>query len=170
MNLLVVLKADALNHFVVTFIETKAESVSLDASSFKEALTLVDKNQKIDAVVLDYGLDDGSGAQLLKKISSLNPKAAVLAIGPSYPPQEVANSYPNIECLDRAESLERFPKLLASLDKKQKSFEDDYIAVRIDVLRSLEKLPCDVFVRLSKEKHVKVMNKGDVPDTVALEN
>jgi len=134
------------------------------SSSGNEAIKILSEN-KMDLCICDHNMPNGMGSDVIKHIIEKNlPTKFVLCS--TILPLEKAQEYPakrvfcNIQKPDIGEGLDKL-KMLLEKEGLSKETESSYVPVSLTILELMGKLPTDIYIRVSENHYVKVLNVND---------
>jgi response regulator RpfG family c-di-GMP phosphodiesterase len=154
---------------VVTFyIESHFPAVVTDVKSGNEAIEKL-KEHQYDLILSDYHMKNGSGGDLFKYLVSTGQKIPfVLFSGggniKSYPEFK---DHPVFEFIEKPAFVEPIKNIFQrhlsgeAQDEIRLSPPSNFVRIKARNLLLLHSLPCDVYLKLTDAKYVKVLNLGD---------
>lgn len=166
MRILVVDDDADIREVLIFFLEVQIEAEYLEAGAVSEAMQRI-KNDAPDVILCDYHLDGEKGTSIYNSLQEQkNRTPFVLASGKN--PEDITDlnlkklSYFLPKPFNKKSIEEMIEKVVRPLVSDEKDFSQaDYIPIRIERLLSGEPLPCDLYVRLSEAKFVRVLRAGD---------
>lgn len=140
----------------------KAEIV--EVTSGNKAIEFLKKDQKLDCVVCDYNMPDGNGGSVFSFMRAAVPTLPYILCSSDRPDEhqefvEASGAVPFVQKPNISSPLvDHIRRLLAPEELRSDS---DFTALPIQVFLKINTIPCDVFIRLSSKKHVRLVNRGD---------
>lgn len=151
--------------FLVNDISPVGTQVIL-ASSGNEAIKIIADNQDIDICICDHNMADGMGPEVLKYL--INQKSKIkFVLCSTVIPKDLPGDYPadqifsNIQKPDIGIGVERLFLLAEKNAQENFSTPEEYIPVTLHVLALMEKLPADIYIRMSINKYIKCINRSE---------
>jgi len=134
------------------------------ANSGKEAIKIL-SSKKIDLCICDHNMPNGMGSDVLKFIieKNLSTKFVLCStVTPSEKPQEypLAQVYFNIQKPDVGGGLVQLQKLMDQQSRSDRP-KEDYVPISLYVLKLMGRAPGDIYIRVSENHYVKVLNVND---------
>lgn len=137
------------------------------ASSGNEAIKIIDDQQDIDLCICDHNMADGMGPEVLKYL--INQKSKIkFVLCSTVIPKDLPLEYPaehvfsNIQKPDIGIGVERLFHLAEKSTLQNLSAgPEEYIPVTLHVLALMEKLPADIYIRMSDNKYIKCINQSE---------
>ncbi|MBC7711763.1 MAG: response regulator [Rhizobacter sp.] len=140
---------------------------TLFAYSGNEAIKILQENNDIDICICDHNMANGMGSIVLKYLIDVKSKTKFVlcsTVIPSDKPREYPAEYVflNIQKPEIGNGLENLFQLVekSRLEKSQPSAEE-FFPVKVHVLSLIEKLPADIYIRMSDNKFVKCINQAE---------
>ncbi|MDD4975173.1 MAG: response regulator, partial [Bacteriovorax sp.] len=144
-----------------------AETQTLLASSGNEAIKIIGENKDIDICICDHNMADGMGTDVLKYLIEVKSKIKFVlcsTVIPSDKPREYPSEFvfSNLQKPDIGKGVEcLFHLVEKSLQVKANILPDDFFPVTIHVLSLMEKMPADIYIRVSDNKFIKCINRSE---------
>jgi len=140
---------------------------SILASSGNEAIKMIGDQQDIDLCICDHNMADGMGPEVLKYL--INQKSKIkFVLCSTVIPRDLPSEYPadhvfsNIQKPDIGIGVDRLFHLVEkSAQEKSNACPEEYIPVTLHVLALMEKLPADIYIRMSDNKYIKCINQSE---------
>lgn len=140
---------------------------SILAASGNEAIKIIDDQQDIDLCICDHNMADGMGPEVLKYL--INQKSKIkFVLCSTVIPRDLPNEYPanhvfsNIQKPDIGIGVERLFQLTEKYaQEKLSAGPEEYIPVTLHVLALMEKLPADIYIRMSDNKYIKCIKQSE---------
>lgn len=134
---------------------------TLIAHSGNEAVARLIDDSNIDLCICDHNMADGMGPVVLKHIIDAQLKTKFVlcsTVVPADKPVEypIKYVYSNIQKPDIGGGIEKLVQLLDSKDSRP---IDSFTPISIHILSLMEKIPTDIYIRMSDNKFIKCMNK-----------
>lgn len=141
----------------------------IEAVSGNQAITELKKNPGFAAVISEYDMPDGNGGDLFKYMleNRLSDRFVLFSVSrpanlPEFKQVKGLNSLPKpFTAVDMERTLRKLVNEKQKLDSSQK-LEDGYCKIKPVALQRMNLLPCDIFVKLSDQKYVKMFQTGDM--------
>lgn len=141
--------------------------LTLLAHSGNAAVSKLKEDPSIDLCICDHNMADGMGPVVLQHIIDAQLKTKFVlcsTVVPADKPVEYPQLavYSNIQKPDIGGGIEQLAKLLESNDLKENKSVDSFIPISVHILSLMEKIPADIYIRMSDNKFIKCMNKFEI--------
>jgi putative nucleotidyltransferase with HDIG domain len=135
------------------------------ATSGKNALEMIAANPGIGLVLSDIRMPEMDGIELLRQIRAKGPLPVILATGFSDAAEtktahQIGASGFLAKPFEMSELLTLFQSVLSGKTEKNLNTDDDFARIMIDDFVSGKVLKHNIFIRLSKDKYVKIAHEG----------
>jgi response regulator RpfG family c-di-GMP phosphodiesterase len=143
------------------------ETQTLLASSGNEAIKMIGENADIGICICDHNMADGMGTEVLKYLIEVKSKIKFVlcsTVIPSDKPLEYPADFvfSNIQKPDIGMGVERLFLLVEkNLQTRPNAIPDEFFPVTIHILSLMDKLPADIYIRMSDNKFIKCINKSE---------
>jgi response regulator RpfG family c-di-GMP phosphodiesterase len=161
--------------FVAFIVESKFQGVATCASTIKQALEcLKSQRAQIDLIICDYRLPDGTGGDVFRYLIENNiqiPYILCSSDAPTEHPEFKLGPLAGFAekpifhdplCAAIEEFLKRRNFAAPQVPDLPQSETNYYVRVHARLLRLVNTLPCDIYVRLNDTKFVQVYHQQDV--------
>ncbi|MCM2277434.1 MAG: response regulator [Oligoflexia bacterium] len=168
MKILVVEDESDLRDIIAFMLESRFGAQVLEAPSGNRAIEIIRENPDISCVVCDYRMEDGSGGDVFAFLRQNQPamKFILCSSGPpdDYPEFREARPAAHFQKPFTAEQLSAGIREVLGLTPAAMAQQKPprYCKIRTQTILKMDLLNCDLYVRLSDTKFVKVVNSGDV--------
>lgn len=131
------------------------------ASSGNHALEIIEQRGKPEIIISDYRMPNGDGAFLFESLKKLKLDIPFIVCSAN-PLDELQSVFPQVH--GYAQKPKILKAILNHVDSVVARYQEalDYVPIRIPLLLRLGQIDFDLFMRLSKEKYIKVINNGDI--------
>lgn len=170
--ILLVEDEDELRELIGFVVESQFNATVLYARSGNEAIQIIKQGQsKIDLIVCDYNMPDGNGADLnlfLYKEKLTTPLVLCSSDTPEQHPElsiRPISGFAEKPFFEKplVREIGRILRSNLTHAKEEVSFTfEQMIKVRVSLLKLANVMPCDVMIKLSDTKFVKIYNQEDV--------
>ncbi len=174
MKILYVEDEDIVRELVSMEIEAEFSCEIISVNCGNEAIEYLKKNSNIDLIISDYMMPDGNGDIVYKYILETNPKVpfillSALKIEDLKEFQNFYQAHPGNgyipKPVDSDNLIEIIKKAISHCSqeaiKNEYESEKDYSKIKLSRFSNFNKSICDVFIKLSDNKFVKIINKND---------
>lgn len=163
-KILVVDDEESIRESVCFLVESEFGAETFRAKSVADAMNLLGSHD-FAAIISDYDMPGACGGTLFTRLQSQSKCPPFILISGSRPEEHL--EFNSGKLFGYAEKPHRMigelREILFRLFKKSESeFSEQYIKIRTPLLRQVHILPCDVFIKLSDKKYIKVLAAGDV--------
>jgi response regulator RpfG family c-di-GMP phosphodiesterase len=174
---LIVEDEEDLRELVVFQIENTFDCEVEESNSGMEAIEKLKSGRHFDFLICDYNMPNGNGGDVFRYLASIQSKIHYILLSSDLPEQHPEfKTHPMAGFAEKpffSEVLEKiiYEKLKEGSDVNgtpapiahpTETKENLYGPVPIRVFFRSGQVPCDVFIRLSDQKFVKVLNSGEV--------
>ncbi len=158
-----------LRELFVLSLEMVFNAEIIEAASGQQAIEILKKDTDFDLVLSDYNMPNGNGGELFSYIT--NTKIPIRFILHTSDKLEVHDEFSNqseVRYLQKPadagklEAVVRDTVARSQRVKKSSVAKSEFCKIRAAALYRMSALPCDIFVKLSDSKFVKLFNAGDV--------
>ena len=151
-------------------VKTKFNAEVLQAHSGRQAIDIIKQNPDLDCILCDYHMPQGTGGEVYKYLQSVDSKIPYILCS-SDPPDELpefanaklAGSVVKPFIMNQIRDL--LLPIAAAAKKAQyragSTDPDDYIQISTSILQRIHVHDCDLYVKLSEKKFVRVKIQGD---------
>lgn len=163
MKALIVEDEDPIREFLASFLEDEFEAQVFQAASGNAAIEIL-KNDTVDIILADYNMPNGNGGVLYVYLRENLPNIPyILVSSEDLAGHEEFNSFyedhpGNNHILKPFSEEELVQKIEKALKSESTQHDHEYVPVHIHTIGSLESCPADIFIKISTEKFVKVIN------------
>ncbi len=166
MKVLVVEDEEELREILCFFFESKWDAEVEQAGTGDDAITLLTGPEKFDLVACDYNMPRGNGGKVFQFVQTMAVKPKFILLSSDLPEDhpeiilsEIAGYAPKPLFSAPLESIVQ--KIMAEAPVAEAA-PDLYCRVSVELLHKLNVVPCDLYIKISDQKMIKVMNAGDV--------
>lgn len=150
---------------VIAFIlEHKCHASVTTVFCGNDAIAAIDA-ERFDLVVCDYNMPNGSGGDVFEHILEMEEKPHFILASSDRPVEHEEFSRGKLTAFlqkpfESSKLIDAFKEAFPI--EEARILPGTFCRIRPLLLHSLNVLPCDLFIRLSSEKYVKVMNEGEI--------
>ncbi len=148
------------------FLESECQAEIIEASSGLHAIECLKQNPDIFCIICDYRMSPGTGGDVFKYLLEIKSKALfVLASSERPEMHEEFTGHTLAGCIEKpylAEGLKKVLPFLKSGTESATGMLDEYSRIKTTLLYRANVMPCDIYLRLSKAKFIKIIFAQDV--------
>ncbi len=166
MNILIVDDDDQVRLLVSTCLENQCKATVYESASVQDAIAIIKQQPALDCIVSDYNMPNGSGADLFRYLQSTGSKLPFLLC--TSEDLETLPEFKNADLagyIHKSDVIRSLPKLINNLKNSRVNSTGEtaypYCRIKLEALLRSDILSCDVYVKLSGLKYVRVLSKGD---------
>lgn len=164
MRVLVVDDTDVMRQIMVTVLERQFKATVVEASSGNEAIDAIKADPIFDCVVCDYAMPNGSGGDVYNYIKSSGHNIPYIFC--STRKIEDCDEFKDQEIFGVVEKAKIIPSLTRVMNALLKNDEFQvgaftHCRVKPIVLEKLGTAPCDIYLKISSIKYVRLINRRD---------
>ena len=171
MNILVVDDEEDIREILGFALEAEVEADCTFVKSGNEAWEKIESKDSFDLIICDYNMPDGNGGDLYRHLLD-NEIAIPFVLCSSISAIEKSDFDNKSYLIGQIEKPFIYEGVLSTLEKfnvVKEGFPDDiesvirnqskYISVDFNLIEKLKTTPCNIFLKLNKDKHIKIFNK-----------
>lgn len=168
MRILVVDDDPDVREVLIFFLEVQLEAEYLESATIKDSLEILKQEAPVDLVLCDYHLKGETGSQLFTQMKAAKLQIPfVLASGKNREEVEDIQSNELAYYLRKPFNNETVSTMVREvLNPKDVAesllIDKEYVPVRVKRFLQDQPLPCDIFVKLSEDKYVRVLKTGEL--------
>lgn len=159
---------DDLREIIVTLLKSSFPVKILEANSLEQSIQLLTSNPLIDCVCSDYNLGDGTGYEIFQFLKKNNSSIPFVLCSGAY--LETTNFKPEDQLsaiIPKPFKSDHFIKTIKALihphfEKAEDGSETKFCPIRIRALLRMGILNCDLYIKLSDDKYIKLFRSLDV--------
>ncbi|MCM2322851.1 MAG: response regulator [Oligoflexia bacterium] len=166
MKILIVDDEPELREIVAFILESRFGAEALEAPSGRLALEVIQANPDLGCVISDYNMPDGNGGELFRYLRKNHPDLPFLLCStfqpkdcPEFQDEVPAFTVPKPFTTSQLLQAIQTATRIEAVDPNAKPAT--FCRVRTSALQKTNFLTCDVYLKLSDSKYVKVMHAGD---------
>ena len=162
LRFLVAVADEDLRNVLVLGLEMTFSADIVETVSGNQAVAELKKYaEQFDIVVSDYLMEDGSGAKVLEYMLENGIADRFVLYNNDDPSEHAQFQKHKIPFLDRPASTSDIERVIKPLIRKPIS-GTMYCKIKPSALFRMNELPCEIFIKLSDDKYVKIFSKGDM--------
>jgi response regulator RpfG family c-di-GMP phosphodiesterase len=134
----------------------------LQACTAEEGIKLIDKSPDAEVIICDYSMPNGNGNLVFKHLLSTGQKTRFILCSGEV--DRVLSQFkgPNfVGAIHKPRVIEPLLKLLQETLPISTLPEEQYCRIGLLNLQNLAQISCDLFLKLSESKYVRVLREGD---------
>lgn len=168
MNILLVEDDEDIRELLALIFETKLRASVLQAGTAQAALELLKGGHSFDCIFSDYHLPDGNSGSVYKCLNDMN-LAIPFILCSSESPDNLSDHFKKRKIsafipkpFDTRTILDVVTQVLTpQIDQHQKGLQSEYCPIKLRTLLKANVIACDLFVKLSESKYVRLIQAGD---------
>ncbi len=160
-----------IRELIATEIEGQLDFEIIEVSSGNEAIEYLKNNSDIDLVISDYNMPNGNGFDLYQFVKQEMPKAPFILLTsfsmaelPDFTnfAEERNNNFHIQKSMHYLDIINNLVCTLKEISKPQKTIQ--YHKIKISRFFQFNNVCCNIYLKLSDDKYIKVINHNDMYD------
>jgi response regulator RpfG family c-di-GMP phosphodiesterase len=162
-KILVVDDMSDIREILSLMLESSFEVEILEASSGNQAIRVLRENPSIDAVICDYQMSDGNGEDVYRFMLQSGLKIPFLMCSSNVPADfEFFRKNPPFSFIIKPAHFAAITEVMKPIFEAGLVATPEYVKIRMSTVLRHGLLACDLYVKASERKYIKVMREGDV--------
>lgn len=167
MNILLIEDDDDIRDLLALILETKLRANVMQSATVQNSLSMLKTGDNFDCIFSDYHLPDGNGGTIFKHLSDVNSQVPFILcssetpeVSPHFRERKISgyiekpfNTNTVVNTISQVLS-EKLP-LIQNLEQQE------YNPIKIRTLLKANVISCDLFVKISDSKYVRLARAGD---------
>lgn len=167
MNILLIEDDVDIRELLAFIFETKLQATVIQAETVRDAIDLLKSPNKIDFIFSDYHLPDGTSAIVLKHLAEMKLQLPFILCSTVTPETNPALKETQINAfIQKPFNTQTVIQVVSQVftnfySKGVSSVTPDYCPVKLSILLKANILNCDLFIKLSDSKYLKLARSGE---------